>query len=204
MNRRTKQGFTLVELLVVMAIIAALAALIVWGTSGAGAAKVRSRVKTELEQLDGAIRSFHRKHGFYPADNGKKLPGNVVNSGLNQLYYELTGTGFDKDANSFTDNLGGTLTSADVQNVFGAKGFANSDSDSTKVQNFLANLKPSGSALVPGTATRVLVVPYKGPDGDFNPWRYNSSDPEHNTEGFDLWAEVIINGNKEIIGNWKD
>lgn len=204
MNRRTKQGFTLIELLVVMAIIAALAALIVWGTSGAGAAKVRSRVRVELSQIENAINSFHKKHGFYPADNGKKLPGNVVNSGLNQLYYELTGTGFDKGANSFTDKLGGTLTSAEIQNIFGANGFANSDPDPQKVQNFLSNLRPSGSALLPNSTTRVLVVPYKGPDGDFNPWHYNSSDPEHNSEGFDLWAEVMINGNKEIIGNWKD
>jgi len=37
-----------------------------------------------------------------------------------------------------------------------------------------------------------------------NPWRYNSSNPIHNPGSYDLWAEIIVRGRKEIIGNWKN
>jgi hypothetical protein len=49
-----------------------------------------------------------------------------------------------------------------------------------------------------------LVVPYKGPNGDYNPWRYVSSNALHNPEGFDLWAEVVVGGKTIVIGNWKE
>jgi hypothetical protein len=37
-----------------------------------------------------------------------------------------------------------------------------------------------------------------------NPWRYNSSNPVHNPGSYDLWAEIIVRGRKEIIGNWRN
>src|SRR5688500_12219108 len=79
-----RRAFTLIEMLVVIAIIAILAALLVGGLTRSSESKVRSRVKVELKQLEGAIDSFHKRHGFYPADNGKPL-GNVLNTGTNQL-----------------------------------------------------------------------------------------------------------------------
>ncbi|HTH49640.1 MAG TPA: prepilin-type N-terminal cleavage/methylation domain-containing protein [Candidatus Limnocylindria bacterium] len=36
-----------------------------------------------------------------------------------------------------------------------------------------------------------------------NPWRYVSSNPTNNPGTFDLWAEVIVKGQKKIYGNWK-
>ena len=36
-----------------------------------------------------------------------------------------------------------------------------------------------------------------------NPWRYVSSNPTNNPGTFDLWAEIIVKGQKKIIGNWK-
>ena len=36
-----------------------------------------------------------------------------------------------------------------------------------------------------------------------NPWRYVSSNPTNNPGTFDLWAELIVKGQKKIIGNWK-
>ncbi|HVR35031.1 MAG TPA: hypothetical protein VMS21_04195, partial [Methylomirabilota bacterium] len=37
-----------------------------------------------------------------------------------------------------------------------------------------------------------------------NPWRYNTVNPVHNPESYDLWAEFYIGGELQIIGNWKD
>ena len=36
-----------------------------------------------------------------------------------------------------------------------------------------------------------------------NPWRYVSSNPTNNPGSFDLWAEIVVKGQKKIIGNWK-
>jgi hypothetical protein len=36
----------------------------------------------------------------------------------------------------------------------------------------------------------------------FGSWRYNSSKPEHNPGGFDLWIEIQAPGTNIVIGNW--
>jgi prepilin-type N-terminal cleavage/methylation domain-containing protein len=199
---RQRAAFTLIEMLVVIAIIAILAAILVSTLGRSGEAKVRSRVQAELNQLIGAIESFHKKHGFYPPGNERKVGNNlIINTGTNQLFYELTGTEFDKDNDRYKDNFDGTIGSATIGTEFNAKGFVNSGADKF---NFHPNLKPSGHSVIPGTSVRVLVVPYRGPGGDFNPWHYNSSKPVRNPDSFDLWAEVDVGGKRFTIGNWKD
>lgn len=37
-----------------------------------------------------------------------------------------------------------------------------------------------------------------------NPWRYVSTNPTNNPTSFDLWAEIIVKGERRIIGNWKN
>jgi hypothetical protein len=37
-----------------------------------------------------------------------------------------------------------------------------------------------------------------------NPWRYVSTNPTNNPNSFDLWAEIIVKGERRIIGNWKN
>jgi prepilin-type N-terminal cleavage/methylation domain-containing protein len=191
--RSLRGAFTLIELLVVIAIIGILAALIVGLTSVAGRNKVQSRVKAELNQLVGAIESYHKKHGFYPPDHTKAPPASSFSTNqINALYYELTGTEPPDPVK------------AAVFNTVGVEGIASTD-DTGKGQNFHPNLKPSGFAALPGNAdVLLLVVPYKGPAGDYNPWHYNSSSPANNTETYDLWAEVMIDGKPVTIGNWKD
>jgi prepilin-type N-terminal cleavage/methylation domain-containing protein len=187
---RRKQAFTLIEMLVVIAIIGILAALIVGLTSSAGATKVRSRVKTELAALETVIGKYHKEFGFYPQDHSQMPPalGLWSTNQLTPLYYELTGI----------EPLPA------VPGVLGIRGTVNSGANA---KNFAPNLPPKAYRAMPapGNADVVLlVVSYKGPAGDYNPWHYRSSKPEHNTDGFDLWAEVTINGKTEVIPNWKE
>jgi prepilin-type N-terminal cleavage/methylation domain-containing protein len=186
-------AFTLIEMLVVIAIIGALAALIVGGAGIYREKSVRSRVETELRQVIGAIELYHKQYGFYPPDN----PNSPTNSAL---YHELTGNVPD-----------GTVVSAQ----FRVRGIVNNGlperpgGPPTPGTNFLSNLGaasrfgPSRFVSI-GPDTYVLTVPVKGPDGDFNPWRYVSKNPTNNTETYDLWAEVLVGNKRIVISNWKE
>src|SRR5258706_3910176 len=81
-------GFTLIELLVVIAIMAILAALIFPVTAAINKVKIRSRAKSEMNQIISGIESYHAKLGQYPPDNAPP----VGRWDVNQLYYELLGT----------------------------------------------------------------------------------------------------------------
>src|SRR3954471_22040446 len=81
LSRDAATGFTLIELLVVIAIIALLSGLIVNLLPKASDAKVRSRVRAELSQLELTIDYYKDKRGYYPPDN-------PANPGTNSLYYE--------------------------------------------------------------------------------------------------------------------
>ena len=60
------------------------------------------------------------------------------------------------------------------------------------------------------SGVKVLIVPVPGPDDvkvgekKINTWRYNSLSPTHNPDFYDLWAEIVIGGKTNIIGNWKE
>lgn len=185
--RRQPSAFTLIEMLVVIAIIGLLAAMVVGGASHFREVSVRARVQTELNQVVSAIESYHKKFGFYPQDNAN-------NPARPPLYYELTGDD--------------SLSAADANSQFGVKGIVNTEKDENgRVLNFFSNIGIEGKNYkVVDAATKALALTagYKGPDGDVNPWRYVSKNPTNNTETYDLWAEVLVGNKKIVIGNWKD
>ena len=209
-------AFTLIELLVVIAVIAILAALVIPVTGAVNAAKIKSRARAELAEIETAIDSYKLKLGHYPPDN----PGNPV---LNQLYYELMGTTND---GRFYKTLDGSATVAitSLGAFFGANnvsGFVNctkggGGDEGGSAQKFLVGgLKPNQIAIAPSGPTILVGVPWqKGPPpfdyipltnsaaATLNPWRYNSSSPTHNPNSYDLWLDVIISGKAYRICNW--
>lgn len=198
--KRTSQrrcGFTLIELLVVIAIIATLAALVASLAAGAGRKKVRARATALIEEVTTAIEGYKDKMGFLPPDNPQK-PDRPP------LYYLLKGT--TNLAGAFAPVEGQTLNSDDIDKVFGLKGFLNSVPVGQKPKDFYPGLKQSnvGTQKINGKDVKFIVMPYKGPDGDFNPVRYDaSSQSRHNPESYDLWVEVMIGRETVIIGNWR-
>jgi prepilin-type N-terminal cleavage/methylation domain-containing protein len=92
MKRAGKQAFTLIEMLVVIAVMATLAALIFPVIKGVNAAKVRSRTRAEMAQIITAIENYQAKLGHYPPDNVTNPATGGVNPFINLLYYELSGT----------------------------------------------------------------------------------------------------------------
>ncbi|MEO6182030.1 MAG: type II secretion system protein [Verrucomicrobiota bacterium] len=202
---RVRTGFTLIELLVVIAIIGILAALITNLAGPASDKKKRARVETEMSQIVIAIESYKEKRGSYPPCNG-----NTNNAVTNQLFYELTGT-VNIDPNFQTINGSETIATTTIQSFFNTQGFANSSTDKSEVKNFFPGLKSTQYAEISSTPdVEVLNVPVDGPNDiilpngkKLNPWRYNSITPTHNPESYDLWAEILVGGKTEIIGNWK-
>lgn len=210
MEKKRAGAFTLIELLVVIAIIGIIAALVAGLAAKAKIGRTRARVQVELQQLETAIDSYKEKKGFYPPSNG-----NTNNVFTNQLFYELTGTIFNPDpANDFqTINGSEKIKVQDIKNFFNADGFANSSTaaDRSEVKNFFPGLKSSQYAEISSSPdVEVLVVPVEGPNDievngkKINPWRYNSRTPVHNPDSYDLWAEIILAGKTNIIGNWKE
>lgn len=76
-----KKGFTLLELLVVISIIAVLLAISVGAFISARATSRDSKRKIDLEQMRGGLELFKADKGAYPnASNGGQDSGNVANA----------------------------------------------------------------------------------------------------------------------------
>ncbi|MGI8966592.1 MAG: type II secretion system protein [Limisphaerales bacterium] len=209
-NPALKVAFTLVELLVVIAIIGILAGLLTYLAPRATRVKTTARLKADLAQLVAAIDSYHATMGFYPPDNILTNSGAPPRETLPPLFYELTGTIFT-NGDFETVNAGEKISKITAQTVFGRGGFANSQPGN--VHNFFKQLK-AGVQYRPYlmTPVQVLVVPVEGPN-DFpspdpanpkplNTWRYVSTNPTNNPGRYDLWAEFVVGGKTNLIGNW--
>jgi prepilin-type N-terminal cleavage/methylation domain-containing protein len=216
-NRESKivNGFTLVELLVVISIIAVLAAFTVPVLSAVKKRQYISQTQGELGQLDAAIKSYHSAYGFYPPDNHNS-PFSSANYTINQLYYELMGV---TNSNGTFQTLDGRaqISSTDAQATFGVPGFMNcsnpgSGEDKPQAKSFISDLRPKQlgtNGTSPGFVL-FLDASVGGPDRSYsppgvsglNPWRYNSSNPTNNPGSYDLWIQLKIQGKTYLICNW--
>lgn len=84
--RSPNSGFTLLELLVVMAIIAILAGLILSTAGGIQKKAARSRAEAEIAAMSAALESYKADNGDYPESTN--FPNNSV-SASNSLYKAL-------------------------------------------------------------------------------------------------------------------
>jgi prepilin-type N-terminal cleavage/methylation domain-containing protein len=85
MNRANKnqKGFSLIELLALIAIVGIVAALVISLNSAAAAAKRRGMVDAQKYRLLAAIDNYQSKLNFYPPDNGNLASTNAA-------YYDST------------------------------------------------------------------------------------------------------------------
>lgn len=208
-----RSAYTLIEMLAVIAIIALLASLILVALPAVTEKRARATAQGLCHALVAAIENYRADFNSYPPDN----PANLARP---PLLYELTGTaaitqpgaGGTETVVRYDTRLqppaaGQGYTPAELGTLFNRKGFLNAGTDGAFGRNYLPSLRPSQYAtdpadpLPPDRRPLFLVVPVKGPSGEFNPWRYVSSRPTNNPNGFDLWVEIKP-GNRLIrIGN---
>lgn len=208
---RHRLAFTLVELLVVMAVIATLAAMIFPAAAMIKRNAIIKRISTQMKLLEVALTAYQANLGHYPPDNPNAPE-------FNQLFFELAGT-TNYSGNIYLSQVGPGITN--IPAVYGTDvaGFVNvsrgSGDDVQQAKNYLNSLKSANYLEVQsgGPATTVLGVADKGPlmflgfndtSLSINPWRYASSSATNNPGKYDLWVDVIIGGKTNRFCNWSE
>jgi prepilin-type N-terminal cleavage/methylation domain-containing protein len=211
-----RRGFTLVEMLVVISVIAILAGMLFPITAAVNRTKTKAKTRAELAQVENAIALYKTTLGHYPPDSGLPV--------LNQLYYELVGTSLDGPvANQVFTTLDGShsIESTVLKPILNNRvsGFVNStrqlgDDEAKKAKSFLPALKAEQYAEVKVNnqgPIRLLNCTVKWPAGrpeiipnypGVNPWRYVSTNPTNNPGSYDLWVDVVIGGKVFRFSNW--
>jgi prepilin-type N-terminal cleavage/methylation domain-containing protein len=182
-HRITRQGiagFTLVELLVVVAIMALLAALTLGVFSYANRAASKSRTTTTLAAIGSALDRYNADFGEFP---GVANPGNLVTvnnrdyeaAGAATLYQALSGDGYTE------------IYLADTP-----PGTANPNSDGEIEQDEAPNVK---MADMPQSIIRIMNGVYFLADGWAQPFQYmprgevaTGGDPNTVNPTYDLWS----------------
>jgi prepilin-type N-terminal cleavage/methylation domain-containing protein len=210
---RRRRAFTLVELLVVMAVIATLAAMLFPAAAAIKKRAIIKRVETEMKFLEAALAAYQGNLGHYPPDN----PDAPI---ANQLFYELSGTKVNGPAYE-TESGQGRINTADLPTFFGNKvtGFVNvskgGGDEAQSSKNYLIGLRPAQYLEVErnGRSGIILGVTDKGPlvfneaasgGRTINPWRYTSGSATNSPGKYDLWIDVLIAGKTNRFCNWSE
>ena len=205
-QHRKYVGFTLIEMLVVIAIIGLLAAMIAGVAIGVKEKQKTKRVDAEKTKLLAAIESYHSKYGYFPYDNGmltKAYDPDRNYAITNQLCYELTGPTYDANNIQYTCFDGSVVKSNEYFTAFNRADIANSIEPRPFLSPPPKSIDYKSNFVANAPNVNFLIVPVDLNGNTLNPWRYDaSSTNRHNTDSFDLWAVFTV-GNKTVTnGNW--
>jgi len=211
---RRRAAFTLVELLVVMAIIATLAAILFPVFSNIKKGGAIKKARAEMVKVIMAIESYKAQMGHYPPDHVLTPTG--VDPLVNSLYYELSGT-TNNGTEFVTLDGSSSIAVGSVASTFGRSGIVNcsrggSDDNAQLAHTFLRGLPPSQYFELSNNV-RLLTCSIKWPQAngtvingvpDANPWRYVSTGATNNPGQFDLWVDIVAGGKTIRISNWSE
>jgi hypothetical protein len=160
---------------------------------------LKSSAQAELNQLQTAIENYKQTYGFYPPDNPQspyphpllfELKGTVISNGI---LTTLDGTSRILEANLSRYNRSGLANSSSTRSA---------TDDRPAPINFIREFRPTQvSSNVLDLASTNL--PHLIFSGTKDPWRYRSSNPTNNPDGYDLWVDIIVSGDRLRISNWR-
>lgn len=185
---RRGHGFTLMELLIVIGIIALLAALVI-GSGGAGSSK-RHMTQSTLKTVESALDRYYQQHGEYPEpvnadETAEIMPGKLYRIGSAKcLYQALRGDGNDSIQGAGRAEKGepqsdGKISTDEIKNVIMAD--------------------------MPDTMWRKLGTSYILVDAFGHPFQYIKADSDKkNTinSSYDLWS--CAEDEKNVMAKSKD
>lgn len=126
---KTSSGFTIVELLIVIVIIALLAAISIVAYTGVTARADFSKAQSDIRNLDGLVKQYYALNGSYPntsgswryqssmgnnfipglvPDHASSLPQDKVNNGQYSYVYRSDGTDYKILRHTLSEANGGT------------------------------------------------------------------------------------------------
>lgn len=102
--KNRSKGFTIVELLIVIVVIAILATLVIVTFTGIQAKARDSKRETDIDALDSHLEAFYANNGYYPT-----ITDLVTSGAPNTTWLNANMAGFDPTA--LTDPKGSIITS---------------------------------------------------------------------------------------------
>jgi hypothetical protein len=174
-------------------------------------ARIYQHAGEQRQRLEAAISAYKQTFGCYPPDHLISQNPPVVEPVTNQLYYELLGTVYDQATLKFTPLQSSVhLPTTLIHQYFNIERFRNSAESNMLVRQFLSTPEPLIEAHErPEMIGLLCFAPnWSGINWDairemrIGTWCYNSTKPEHNPGGYDLWMEVQAPGTNLVIGNW--
>jgi len=106
-----RRGFTLIELMVVIAIIIILAAIAIPNYLSMTARAKKSRVASDFAAVATALETFRTDWGVYPSSAGASPAFEALTTDTTQIYWELANNTTDNNTTPKINKTGGSLGS---------------------------------------------------------------------------------------------
>jgi len=198
--RRTGPGFTLVELLVTIAIVASLAAILMpIINSGRRMAKIAA-TKSLLAQVENAIDRFTNDHGYYPPDT---IPGSapVKKFTEDQAWSSFPGTSNSAEALYYSlSNPYATPYSPYLELQADKEAVDSNGNNIPEITDRWGQPFHYNRKAFPSDAKMPMVFP----GADLTAGYDDGEEPTHNVDSYDLWSLGPVGySGAEWISNWK-
>jgi prepilin-type N-terminal cleavage/methylation domain-containing protein len=181
-TRRSAPGFTLLELLAVMGIIALLAGLLIGISRYASQQALKAKARSQLQQIAQALELYKNDHGLYPITAANATKTNRI---------------------SHTWDSGTTNNNLTLYTLLTGYRATNGPPSASPGRNYYRELVRQ--QLQTRNGTNYFVDPFGNPWGYFNTTNSAWITNQFNVRGYDLWSFGAKPGDptNSLLCNWR-